>query len=51
MPRENKKKRKPQEGAEKAGETIGKGARKGFEAIKGFGKGVKEGVNREEKKD
>jgi hypothetical protein len=51
MPQENEKKGKPQEGAEKAGETIGKGARKGFKAVKDFGKGVKRGVEREEKKD
>jgi len=47
MPKENDdKKGKPQEGAEKAGGTIGKGARKGFEAVKNFGKGVKKGGER-----
>jgi hypothetical protein len=51
MQKENEKKRKPQEGAEKAGGTIGNGARKVFEAVKGFGNGVKKGVNREEEKD
>ena len=51
MSQENEKKDKPQKGAEKAGETIGEGAKKGFEAVRDFGKGVKKGVEREEKKD
>jgi len=47
MPKENNdNKGKPQGGAEKAGEIVGKGAKKGFEAVKNFGKGVKRGGER-----
>jgi len=51
MPQDNMKKGKPEEAAKKAGKAVGKGAKKGFEAVKDFGEGVKKGVKGEEKKD
>ena len=46
--------RKVEEGADKAGEVVGKGVKKGIVAIKGFSKGLKKGVKGKgdvEKKD
>lgn len=43
------KKGSVEEAAEKTGEVIGKGVKKGWSAVKAFGKGVKQGVNKEKK--
>jgi len=46
------KKGKAEEVAEKTGEVIGKGVKKGWGVVKGFGKGMKDGViKKEEDKD
>jgi hypothetical protein len=40
---------KPEEIAGKTGEVVGKGLKKGFGAVKAFGKGVKEAVTEKKK--
>jgi len=45
-----KEKGKAEDVADKTGEVVGKGLKKGFVVFKAFGKGVKEGVT-EKKKD
>lgn len=41
---------KLEEGAQKTGEAVGKGVRKGFGVVKAFGKGTKEALTDKEKK-
>jgi len=41
---------KVEETAEKTGELVGKGIKKGWGAVKAFGKGVKEGTTEKKKK-
>lgn len=51
---DEEKKGKLEKGAEKTGEVVGTGIKKGWGAVKGFGKGVKDSVTKkedEEKKD
>ena len=48
---DEEKKGSVEEAAEKTGEVIGKGVKKGWGAVKAFGKGVKEGVTDKEKKE
>ena len=48
---EDKKKGKTEETLEKTGEAVEKGLKKGWGAVKGAGKKVKEGIEGEEKKD
>ena len=48
MPEKSKK--QPEEAVEKTGKVVGKGLKKGFRAVKGFGEGLKEGVKTQEKK-
>jgi hypothetical protein len=38
-----------EEAAEKTGEVVGKGVKKGWRVVKAFGKGVKEGASKEKK--
>jgi hypothetical protein len=45
------KKGKVEEAAEKTGEVIGKGLKKGIGVAKAFGKGAKEAVSKDEKKE
>jgi hypothetical protein len=42
------KKKKVEGAAEKTGEAVGKGLKKGAEAINDFGKGIKKGIKKEE---
>jgi hypothetical protein len=42
------KKGKVEQTAEKTGEVIGKGVKKGWGAVKGFGKGMKDAVTKKE---
>jgi hypothetical protein len=44
------KKGKVEDVAEKSGEMVGKGLKKGWGAVKGFGKGLKKGLEDEEEK-
>jgi hypothetical protein len=44
----SEKKKKVENAAEKTGDTVGKGIRKGAKAVKDFGKGVKKGLEKEE---
>ena len=44
------KKGKAEETAEKTGELVGKGAKKGWGVVKGFGKGMKDTVEGKKKK-
>ena len=46
---DKEKKGKAEEAAEKTGEVIGKGVKKGWGVVKGFGKGMKEGVTKKKK--
>lgn len=48
---EEEKKGKIEKGAEKTGEAFGTGVKKGWGAVKGFGKGVKDAVTKDEEKD
>ncbi len=48
---DEKKKGSVEEAAEKTGEVIGKGVKKGWGIVKSFGKGVKEGVSKEKKEE
>lgn len=41
---------KLEEGAEKTGEVVGKGLKKGFGVVKAFGKGTKDAVTDKDKK-
>jgi hypothetical protein len=50
MAEEQKPKKSAEEVAEKTGETIGKGLKKGFGVFKALGKGVKEEVIDKKKK-
>ncbi len=52
MADESKEKGKAEEAAEKTGEVLGKGLKKGFGVVKAFGKGTKDAVmeKKEEKK-
>jgi hypothetical protein len=50
MADEQKPKKSAEEMAEKTGETLGKGLKKGFGVFKAFGKGVKEEVIDKKKK-
>jgi len=45
---EEEKKGKTEEVAEKTGEVVGKGLKKGFGVAKSFGKGLKGGVKKDE---
>jgi hypothetical protein len=45
---EEEKKGKIEKGAEKTGEVVGKIGKTGWGAVKGFGKGVKDAVKKEE---
>ena len=45
-----KKKGKVEDAAEKTGEVVGKVGKVGWGAVKGFGKGIKKGVSKKEKK-
>jgi len=45
------KKGSVEEAAEKTGQVIGKGVKKGWGAVKAFGKGVKEGISEEKKEE
>jgi len=45
----DKKKGKAEEAAEKTGELVGKGVKKGWGVVKSFGKGVKDGIEKKEK--
>lgn len=47
----DEKKGSVEEAAEKTGEAIGKGVKKGWGAVKAFGKGVKDGISKEEKEE
>ena len=42
---------KVEDAAEKTGEVIGKGAKKGWGIVKGFGKGVKDAVTEKKKEE
>ena len=44
------KKGKVEDAAEKTGRLVGKGAKKGWGVVKGFGKGVKDAVKEKKKK-
>ena len=44
----DQKKGKTEEAAEKTGELVGKGVKKGWGVVKSFGKGVKDGIKKEE---
>jgi len=46
---EDKKKGKVEDTAEKTGQFVGKVGKKGWGAVKGFGKGVKDGVSKKKK--
>jgi len=48
---DEEKKGSVEEAAEKTGEVIGKGVKKGWGAVKAFGKGVKDGVSKEKKEE
>jgi hypothetical protein len=45
------KKGKAEEVAEKTGEVIGKGAKKGWGVVKAFGKGVKDATTKEKEEE
>jgi hypothetical protein len=47
---EGEKKGKAEDGAEKTGELVGKGLKKGFGVVKAFGKGAKDVVTDDKKK-
>jgi len=48
---DEEKKGSVEEAAEKTGEVIGKGVKKGWGAVKAFGKGVKDGATKEKKEE
>ena len=45
----DQKKGSVEEAAEKTGEVVGKGVKKGWGVVEAFGKGVKDGVTKEKK--
>jgi hypothetical protein len=45
------KKGSVEEAAEKTGEVVGKGVKKGWGVVKAFGKGVKNGATKEKKEE
>ena len=45
----DEEKGKIEKGAEKTGEIVGKVGKKGWEAVKGLGKGVKDGATKKKK--
>jgi len=45
---EEEKKGKLEKGAEKTGEAVGTGVKKGWGAVKGFGKGLKDAATKKE---
>lgn len=47
----DQKKGSVEEAAEKTGEVVGKGVKKGWGVVKAFGKGVKDGVSKEKKEE
>ena len=47
---DEEKKGKIEKGAEKTGEVVGKVGKKGWVAVKGFGKGLKKGVSKDKNK-
>jgi hypothetical protein len=47
----SEKKKKVENVAEKTGDAIGKGIRKSAKAVNDFGKGLKKGLKKEDKKD
>jgi hypothetical protein len=49
--KEKKDKGKAEEAAEKTGEVVGKGLKKGFGIVKAFGKGAKEAVTENKEKE
>jgi hypothetical protein len=49
--KEKEMKGKAEEAAEKTGEVIGKGLKKGFGVVKAFGKGAKEAITEKEEKE
>jgi len=51
VPEKKEKKGKAEEVAQKSGELVGRGLKKGFGIVKSVGKGVKEGVKGDEKKE
>lgn len=48
---DEEKKGKIEKGAEKTGEVVGKIGKKGWGAIKGFGKGVKDAATKKEEEE
>ena len=46
--KEMPEKKKVENAAEKTGKAVGKGIRKGAEAVNDFGKGIKKGLKKEE---
>lgn len=48
--KKKEEKGKAEEAAEKTGEVVGKGLKKGFGAVKAFGKGAKEAVTEKDEK-
>jgi hypothetical protein len=44
----SEKKKKVEDAAEKTGEAVGKGIKKGAKAVNDFGKGIKKGLKKEE---
>jgi hypothetical protein len=48
---DEQKKGKAEETAEKTGEVIGKGLKKGFGVVKSLGKGAKDAVTEDKKKE
>jgi len=51
MAEENKEKGKAEQAAEKTGEVVGKGLKKGFGVVKAFGKGAKDAVTEKKKEE
>jgi hypothetical protein len=47
---DEKEKGKLEQGAEKTGEVVGKGLKKGWGVVKSVGKGIKDGVESKEEK-
>ncbi len=50
MADEQKEKGKVEDAAEKTGELVGKGVKKGFGVVKAFGKGTKDALTDKDKK-
>jgi hypothetical protein len=47
----DEKKGKAEQAAEKTGEVVGKGIKKGWGVVKGFGKGMKDAVTKEKEEE